>query len=227
MLKGYLSSRMVSLAVVLFLLAVIPVCFVGCQEGTDESAAPPPSGTPAAPASSSSASTPAPETQAAVRENQSPGAMRREDAMANAVTVRGNDDTTTAIAVTDEGKATITVTDAAGKEKAVTEIGLDKLAAEFSADFPVYTGATVNVSKTTETGDTVFVVSMETPDAISKVIDFYNEALPKNGFDIAMTMDVPEGKMIHFQKGDKTAGAVTITTQDKNTVAAVSLMISK
>ena len=103
----------------------------------------------------------------------------------------------------------------------------EKIPSGFPTDFPLYEGATKNFTTATTAEGTSYTVTLDTPDAAQKVIDFFTKALPEKGYPLGMTMDVPNGTMMHFAKGEKTSGAVTITTDAGKTKAAVTLMMAK
>ena len=190
------------------MIAVGTAVFAGCG-GKKETPAQPPSES-SAPASTEQAAKPAPAAPvtapATDRRAMSEQAQRRRDR---------------------EEAGTVTVKGAEGKESVTVEIAAPQLPDNFPKDFPLFKGAKSSVATVVDSAGLHFTVTMEISDAVAKVVDFYNKALPENGYDITATMAMAEGTMLHFKKGEKTTGVVTIAPDDGKATAAVVVTIEK
>jgi hypothetical protein len=118
------------------------------------------------------------------------------------------------VGITVEGKAGEKLRIAAG------EAGVS-LPNGFPKDVPVYPGATIAVSATTQD---MINVSLQTTDQPQEVKAFYQEKLKQNGWQTQSTLNIPQGTMLHATKDGRTQ-TVTIGRDEDKTV--ISLVVTQ
>lgn len=89
----------------------------------------------------------------------------------------------------------------------------------FPKDVPIYKGAVVVTSVDTKEGKQV---SLRTPDALGKVVDFYKAELAKNGWEVESSMNSGDMGMCNAKKGDSEVVASAFK-DGENTM--ISLMV--
>jgi hypothetical protein len=143
------------------------------------------------------------------------------------MTMPGNEGEKVTATKPEEAMAKMNAEGAKGAETLTAEVASETMPADFPTDLPLYEGAKATYTRVATDKGTSFTAALDTADAAQKVVDFYTKALPEKGYTIAMTMDVPGGKMLHFSKDEKTTGAVTITSEAGKTKAALTVMLAK
>ena len=101
------------------------------------------------------------------------------------------------------------------------EAGENKLPEGFPDKFPIYEDAKV-VSGTKMTVDqgTSFSVQLDVEDSVSKVSDYYKEALPDAGYKIEGTIET-DGNVMYTMEGD---GIVQVMDQQGTTKIQITLV---
>ena len=137
-----------------------------------------------------------------------------------------SDEGTATITSTGEGEGTMTITGADGTET-VLEVGKSALPKGFPEDFPVYEAKTLSGGKSEESESITYVVELETSDSVSKVADWYKNAIVEKGYKVTSSMTVGEDtSMVAFEKGNL-SGIVTVNSSDGKTGIAITLQESK
>lgn len=128
------------------------------------------------------------------------------------------------------GGSTFTHDDEKGTAAITTERGTIRTADGAAAanvvmpDYaPLYPGSTVTgVIETDSDGLKNKMVTLETPDTIAKVADFYKSALTKAGWKVPSSVISGEGGMLAGEKDEKRV-SVIISHEEAKTTAVVSV----
>jgi len=118
----------------------------------------------------------------------------------------------------DISKGKMTLKDAEGHEHTVSMGAAVEVPEGFPKDVLVYKGAT---PLTAMKGDNGYHLTLRTKDEPKKVADAYTSALKAQGWELEQTMAMPQGTMLHFKKGERTA-AVVVTRSDDETMVQVT-----
>lgn len=112
--------------------------------------------------------------------------------------------------LTDLENGKMTFTD--NKTGQQVDIGTGEIPEVFPKDFPVYQGAKVSgsVSGGQSGKGNGFWLTLTTPDAVSKVAEFYKEALKSNGWEVQSTIAMGGATTYAVTKGEMN-GSVTIS----------------
>lgn len=132
------------------------------------------------------------------------------------------------VKVTDEQGRVTTITGDSGTDGAIK-----KLPAAFPADFPVYSGAAIDSTFSSESAEgSTFMVSWKSADAREKAVEFYKSALKSSGWNVTTTTESGTDAMIIFERASqdpskKDGGWVTVSLSDGTTQISVSLTLVK
>ncbi len=141
------------------------------------------------------------------------------------VTVSGEGDNGV-VRVTDEKGQVTTLSGSSGQ-------GAKSLPSAFPADFPIFAGAALDATYSSEGPDgLVYIITWKTSAAQSDVADFYKNGLKPAGWKVNSSVDVGDTQMISFERtadggAPADSGLVTISTQDGQTQISLSLKVAK
>lgn len=111
-------------------------------------------------------------------------------------------------------------------ENGETVIGGDDIPANFPKDVPLYPNAKPSTSwSSTAQNNQGVMVSLETSDLKSKVTDFYDKELPKNGWVVDSTTKTNDGAMYVIKKNNRD-GWVTVSA-DSNGKTTIGLIVGE
>ncbi len=128
--------------------------------------------------------------------------------LAAALTVLWGCGSTKTVTIRDGSDATIHVS---GKDGASVDIGSGKTIADYPADTPLYPGkSTLDVKSEKKHSR---VVTLESPDPIEKVSEFYKSGFEKNGWKLESTVGTPQVTIFTATKDTRKA-AITISNAD-------------
>jgi hypothetical protein len=116
----------------------------------------------------------------------------------------------------------VTVT---GPDGTVATVGGKTVPEGMPSDFPVYAGTILTSSKSTTAEGTGFSFSMETPDAVKTVADWYKAELEKAGYSVENTFigggSGSETAMLVAKKGTSEANITAGAESGKTTIMSV------
>lgn len=118
----------------------------------------------------------------------------------------------------EKGKATFTDT----KTGETVNIGGEKLPDSFPKDFPIYPGAKI-VSSVSSNG---LLVTFTASDGLNKVVPFYKNGLGASGWTITSSFDSDTIQTWAIAKGT-TEGSVSITTSERDPLTIVVMLGEK
>jgi hypothetical protein len=88
----------------------------------------------------------------------------------------------------------------------------------FPKDVPIYPGATITASATTQN---MMNVTLQTKDQPQQVRTFYQGTLKQNGWEMQSTMNTPQGVMLQATKAERTQVVTIGRDDDKTTISVV------
>ncbi|OHA28049.1 MAG: hypothetical protein A3D56_00010 [Candidatus Taylorbacteria bacterium RIFCSPHIGHO2_02_FULL_45_35] len=118
-----------------------------------------------------------------------------------------------------DGSATYTTNDG------TVTVGGNSLPDEWPSDAPKYPGASIQYSGSSnpQTGEAGIALSFLTSDSLQKVVDFYKEELPSNGWVVEQTMNSGGSTVMAAKKGDRTFGLYIADSGDGKVSVTVSI----
>lgn len=123
----------------------------------------------------------------------------------------------------DLGEGKVEIKTEGGKTEMQTGGNLPK---DFPEKFPLYQGAEIKGTLRTESEGKVHLqVTFETSDEFSKVVEFFKEKLPENGYKITSTAETQENALFYLGQGQESVGMVMITREEGKTTFTVTLAI--
>ena len=101
----------------------------------------------------------------------------------------------------------------------------NKLSKEFPSSFPIYPNSKVSSSWESKDNQTIGISAVfETPDAYSKVVDFYSQNLPKTDWVVSNEINQDGGYIASFKNGEY-EGFIGITKAGD--LVTISITIAK
>jgi hypothetical protein len=110
------------------------------------------------------------------------------------------------VSVTERGKDESSI-HVAGKDGATVDINTGKPITDYPSDAPLYQGKSMMDMKSAEKHSRV--VTLQSPDSIQKIADFYKNELPKNGWKVESAITSPE-MSVYVAKKDSRQLTITI-----------------
>lgn len=98
-----------------------------------------------------------------------------------------------------------------GDNGAVTTVGENiSLPDSFPKDVPVYPGAKITAVSVSTSGEKGAILNLRSTDDVSKVIQWYEDAMAKGGFKGTQTMDAGQTKFRTYENGNVAVSFVYI-----------------
>jgi len=118
----------------------------------------------------------------------------------------------------------VTFTDAEGGMTIHAGKGTE-LPKDFPSDILVYEAA--EILHSASRGADGFSVSMQTQDALGKVVEFHKKAMEAQGWQSETAMDMPNRAMLVYKKGERMAHLMIASDSDGGTVISLTAATAK
>ena len=105
-------------------------------------------------------------------------------------------------------------------QKVVMDVGGGKVPGDYPKDVPVYDGAKVIMSQSTNEKNMQNLV-LESNDPAGKIAEFYKKGLESNGWKIEGTMNMGEMNMFTATKDKRQAVVQVVNAADKRTITQI------
>ena len=121
------------------------------------------------------------------------------------------------------GKAQVDLGEGSMKVKTkdgTAEWGSNKLPADWATDAPIYPGASIQFSGSSNptTGQPGAVAILETKDSNTQVLEYYKKELAAQGWKIVANFETGTSATIAASKGDRNIGITSATSEGKTVI---------